>query len=126
MSDNFTAGGVLFSSKDVSGAQVQRVLNLNFFPGVTLQNTNASLTSVSILAANANRRGLLIFNDSITTLRVAFGVAASLTALSVIIKPGGLYEAAVIYTGQLFGIWEPKPDGTVDSTGAARCTEMTE
>lgn len=85
---------------------------------VTSQNDQA--TNVQLLAANTNRKGVMIHNDSISTLFVNFGATASATAFSVKIPSDALYEmAAPIYTGQINGIW------SADATGAARITELT-
>lgn len=79
----------------------------------------SSATSVSLLAANAARRRVIVHNDSTKTLRIAFGVAASATVFSVIVPSKAQYESPLNdYTGELFGIWD-------SANGSARVTEIT-
>jgi len=81
-------------------------------------NVNASVSVVTLLAANAARVGAMIYNSSTTgTLHVKLGSAASLTSWSVQIDPGGYWEMPRrYYTGIITGIW------TVAS-GDAKVTE---
>lgn len=86
----------------------------------TLSNVNDQATNITVLAANANRRGCLITNDSAADLMLKFGATASATSFTVKILSNGYWEMPKpIYTGILDGIW------TADSTGAARVTELT-
>jgi hypothetical protein len=85
----------------------------------TLSNVSSSAASVTLIAANANRKGLLIVNDSTKMLFAKFGATASATSYSVPIGPGALYTMdAPIYQGQIDGIWAA-------ANGAARITEQT-
>lgn len=105
------------TSRDVSTTYPLPVLPAPAATG-TLSSVAASATSVTILAANANRKGALIFNDSTSTLALAFASTASLTAFTVELPPNGLYEMPMPnYTGTIAGIW-------VSATGAARVTEL--
>lgn len=86
----------------------------------TLANVNDSASSGTLQAANANRLGWSVFNDSDKDLMVKFGATASATSFTVKVPAGGYYEMPKpIYTGVIDGIW------TADSTGAARVTELT-
>lgn len=87
----------------------------------SVSDTNADTT---ILAANANRKGASIFNDSTALLYLALAnVTASATAYSVQVPPGGYFELPIcdggVYTGIIKGIWAS------DAAGAARVTEWT-
>ena len=78
----------------------------------------ASLTSVTILAANAARRGATVYNDSAAEMYLKLGAVASDTSFSVDMLPGSYFEVPYNYTGELAGIWAA-------ATGNARVTELT-
>jgi hypothetical protein len=80
----------------------------------------AAVTSTTVLAANANRKGAVVFNDSSANLYLALSAsAASVTAYTVKVSPATLYEVPwPVYTGQLTGIWDA-------AVGSARVTELT-
>lgn len=86
----------------------------------TLSNVAGSASSVVILAANANRLGATIYNDSTAILYLKFGTTASTTSFTVKLNPDDFYELSgpPLYTGILHGIWG-------SATGAARVTELT-
>ena len=84
----------------------------------TLTSVSLSLTSQTFLAANANRKGFIIYNDSLNIIFLAFSATASTTAFSVKLQPGSEYEPGVDYTGVISGIASA-------ATGAARITEFT-
>lgn len=84
----------------------------------TLSQINANVSSVQFLAANAARRGALVYNDSSANLFLAFAATASTTAYTVKIPGGGFYTFdPPIYTGPVSGIWDA-------AIGAARLTEQ--
>lgn len=93
------------------------------------QSGSATVTRVSVtnqlqtpVAANDNREGLMIFNDSDRTLLVSFGSTVSSTNFSLKIPAGGYYESgATVYTGAVHITWI---DPNIDGTGAALITEM--
>lgn len=88
----------------------------------TLSNVADSASSQTLLAANAGRLGVMIWNDSTQRLLVKCGTTASATSASIPIQPQGYYElpaAPGIYTGIITGIWD------ADASGSARCTELT-
>lgn len=81
-----------------------------------------SATSVTILAANALRRGAMVYNDSTATLYLRFSSsAASATSFGVKLFADDFYElsAGMVYTGAITGIW------ATAAGGAARVTELT-
>lgn len=86
----------------------------------THTSVNRSVTSVTLLAANANRKGATIYNDTDTDLYVKYGTAASLTSFKRRIPS---YRAGVVafplYTGIITGIWASA------GSGAARVCEET-
>jgi len=84
----------------------------------TLTNVASSASSVTLLAANANRLGATIFNDSTQPLYVKFGTTASVTSFTLIMIAGAYWETPFRYTGRLDGIWAA-------ANGNARVTEVT-
>lgn len=76
--------------------------------------------SVTLLALNSARLGCTVRNDSTADLYLKCGTTASLTDYTVVIPPGGYWEAPYSYTGRIDGIWATDPN-----TGAARITEFT-
>lgn len=75
-------------------------------------------TSTSLLAANVNRIGAAVFNESTATLYLALNTAASVTAYTVQLAANGYYELPYGYDGAVFGIWS-------SAVGNARITELT-
>ncbi|MCC5641128.1 hypothetical protein LC593_35970 [Nostoc sp. CHAB 5844] len=66
----------------------------------------ASITSVTIIAANSTRKGLTIWNKSTANLYIDFDSAASTTDFAVNVAAGGYYEMPFNYTGVISGIWD--------------------
>ena len=83
-----------------------------------LTNVAASASSVTVLAANANRLMATIDNDSTVNLYAKFGATASTSSFTVKIPAGAYYELPGNYTGIVDGIWD-------SATGNARVTELT-
>ena len=86
----------------------------------TVSTVGASITTVTIVAANPDRCSLLIFNDSTSTLRIKWGMGASLNDYTLQISGNGTYtmEPPVVYTGIITGIWDT-------ANGDAHITEVT-
>jgi hypothetical protein len=89
----------------------------------TISSVSAVTSSITMLAANAARKGATVANDSIATLYLALAnVTASSTVFTVQIAPGDYYELPLndggVYTGIINGIW-------TSAMGAARVTELT-
>lgn len=85
----------------------------------TLANVNGSASSVTLLAANDNRYGAVIVNDSAATLYLKYGSTASSTSFTYKVDPGATWEMprTMLYVGIITGIWS-------SATGAARTTEL--
>lgn len=84
-----------------------------------VSRVNDSASSVTLAAANTDRRALTIFNDSDEILYVKLGATASTTDFTVKVQPDGYYELPQpAYTGVVDGIWAS------DSSGAAQVTEI--
>lgn len=73
----------------------------------TPSSVASSATSVTLIAANANRRSLTIFNNSTAILYVCFGATATQAGAKAPIGAGGFYEMPTgqLYTGVVSGIW---------------------
>lgn len=65
----------------------------------------SSITSGVILAANSNRKGVTIWNDSTANLFIEFGAIATNSAFTVKLSASGYYELPFYYTGVISGIW---------------------
>lgn len=78
----------------------------------------SSTSSVTILEANANRRGVSIFNDSTATLRLSFSTPAAAENAFVGLPAGAflLLDQQLIVTGAIYGIW-------ASENGMAQVTE---
>ena len=85
----------------------------------TLTNVASSASSVSLLAANTARRGLIVYNDSTQTLYLKFGVTASTTSFTYLMTPKSTLEMILpIYQVAIDGVW-------ASANGSARITELT-
>jgi len=139
---NVMTGGDVIADEDISGVKHQLVkLEYGLAGTATLvsatnplptytedatsitSNGPTAVTSAAadtlILAANNNRRGATIFNDSTATLNISLGTnAASATAFSVQLGSKGYFEVPFHYSGQIRGFW-------ATANGFARVTEIT-
>jgi hypothetical protein len=84
----------------------------------TVSSVAAAIASTLLLAANAVRKGAMVYNDSAAEMYLKMGTGASATSFSVDMLPGSYYEVPYGYTGVLHGIWAL-------ATGSARVTELT-
>jgi hypothetical protein len=90
-------------------------------PGTgTTSSVANSVSSVTLLSSNANRRGATFFNDdTAATVYLKMGTTASTSSFAVKILPGGYYELPQpCYTGQIDAIASA-------ATGNMRITELT-
>ena len=73
----------------------------------TPSSVPSSNTSQTLIAANASRKSLTIFNNSTAILYVCFSETATQAGAKVPLGAGGFYEmpAGQIYTGIVSGIW---------------------
>jgi hypothetical protein len=72
---------------------------------VTSSAIEASITSVELLAANADRKGFSIVNNSTAILYIDLDSSASTTSYTVALGQGDLYECPINYVGVVSGIW---------------------
>jgi len=86
----------------------------------TLSSVASQDTNISLLAANVNRIGLLVFNDDTGTLYLKYGTTASTSSYTVQIPGGGYWEMPLpAYVGAIDGIW------VTSGSGSVRMTELT-
>lgn len=87
---------------------------------VSRSTVSASASSVAIVAANAARVGLAVYNTADTDLYLAYGTdAATTSSFTVKVPTGALYEAPAGWAGlAMQGIWSGSP------TGSAQITEV--
>lgn len=95
-------------------------IGIRAIPAATPATTSvaASATNVTLLAANANRLGATVYNDSSVNLFLKLGATASTTSFTVKLAAAGYYEVPFNYTGIIDGLWD-------SATGSARLTELT-
>jgi hypothetical protein len=84
----------------------------------TVTSVAGSASNVTLLAANANRLGASIYNDSTADLYVKCGATASTTSFTIKLSQDDYWEVPNNYTGIIDGIWS-------SATGSARITEYT-
>ena len=97
------------------------LLTLERLPGTSsVTSVAATVASTTLLSANTNRRGAMVFNDSASAvLYLKLGTSASTTSYTVQIPPNNYYELpSPVYTGTIDGIWDA-------AVGDARITELT-
>lgn len=90
-------------------------------PSLTPAQTSvgASATSVTLLAANPNRKRFCVVNDSTATLEISVDGAATATNFWVALGPGDFLDerGGDVFLGEIFGVWTAV-------NGAARVTEF--
>jgi hypothetical protein len=86
----------------------------------TLANVSDTDSSTTLAAANADRIGLIVVNDSTAILYLKYGSAATSTSCTYILGAGATWEMPhPIYVGLVAGVWAS------NASGAARVTELT-
>lgn len=83
----------------------------------TTTSIASSAASVLILAANVDRKGLSIANNSTSALRLAFNAAATTANAFIVLQPKSfiLFDQQLIVTNAIYGIWE-SANGTAQAT----------
>jgi hypothetical protein len=85
-----------------------------------LTQVPASVTSVSVLVSNSNRKGFFLYNATNHTVNIALSAIASVSAYSFPLLMGSLYsQDSPIYSGAVSAIWPSS------STGNLLVTELT-
>lgn len=83
----------------------------------TTTSVNSSAASVTILAANSNRRGISVANDSSSVLRLSFTNPATSVNAFMVMQPKSflLLDQQLIVGNAIYGIWD-SVDGTAQVT----------
>lgn len=85
----------------------------------TITSVASTVSSTTILAANAARHQFIIYNQSTKILTIAYAATASANAFTLQIPANGSYESSLNgYTGVISGFWSAV-------NGNARVTEIT-
>lgn len=111
--DTVTIHGSYLQEYVLSTVETQTSTTVSSSAVVSTTNTSV------LLAANPDRVGATIFNDSTTDLRIDFNESA-VTPGAVPVSAGAYYEVPFGYTGVIVGVWE-----TLDPTGNAEIREFT-
>jgi len=82
-----------------------------------LTNVASAVTTGVLLAANLDRLGVILFNDSNRALLLKYGATASATSFTYRIPAKATWEMPLVFTGTVHGIWE-------GANGFARITEL--
>lgn len=103
---------------------IQGITGMTPVQTTAVQSSTANLTTVGaltttqvVLAANASRKGYMLFNDGLSVAKIAFTGTASLTAFSDVLAPNTGYEPGTMYTGVISAIW-------LAASGNMRVTEF--
>lgn len=91
-------GHVIVDSGSISTAAVSSATG-------THSSVAGSVTSVTLLASNAARKGFTLYNDSASICKVALTGTASASIFSVLLQPNAFFENGILYTGAIAGIW---------------------
>jgi len=85
----------------------------------TTTSVTSTTTSALILAANANRRGLMISNQSTSKLYLSFNASAAPNNSFIQMDPSSfvLLDQQLIFTNAIYGIW-------TSANGTAQVTEL--
>ena len=113
------ASDINFYNKEVALNELLAALG-DGLTTATITSYSDSATAQELLAANSDRKGCIIFNNSPVILYVALGATATTSAFSYRLTPYATLElfAEKNFTGSISGIWAS------DSTGAGLVTEL--
>ena len=76
----------------------------------------ASLSNVTVLAANPNRKRAIFFMDGSSTCLLKFGATASATSFSLKVQSQTYYELSFGYVGIIDAIWVSTANGSLRIT----------
>lgn len=111
-----TAVGVIALLKMVSAV-------LQFTAAVataTLSSLASGVVSAQLLASTAGRRGLILQNTDAYPVFVKFGISASASSFTVMLRSGEIWAMPMpIYTGRIDAVW------LADGAGSLMATELT-
>lgn len=114
------AKALAVSVVDGAGVQVTSFGSVaSNYTTATLTNVASSATNVTLLAANASRKGVVMFNESTQSCYVKFAATATSSSYTYQVFPSQTLDLAQpTYAGIIDGIW-------ASANGAMRITEYT-
>lgn len=109
------SGTITALTTDTSGNGIYEIVTTS-----ALTNVASLATTQQLLAANTNRRSLVLYNDSTSAAFVKFGTTASAASFTYRMAPGATLELQppAIYSGRIDVIW-------ATANGNMRVTELT-
>lgn len=111
--------GNLLTASASGGAMTSAQFLANLRSTAAFTSVNSGIASVTILAANANRKGAAIVNTDANILYLDLtGGTAATTRYGKALASGEQYEVPFGLTGLITGIW------SADGAGAALVTEF--
>jgi len=117
--DPATSGTIVAFTKGILNRIIALLAKVGGGSTGTVTSVASAITDTTILAANANRKGATIYNNSTSILYIALANVDATLSWSVILFPGGILSVSNNdYTGAIKGVW-----ATVD--GTAQVTEFT-
>lgn len=106
------------SSSTTGASSIGAINRVGMAHTSAITSVGSATSSTSLLAANVNRIGATVYNDSTATLYVALSTSASTSTYTAQVQAGGYYEVPYGWDGAIFGIWAAV-------NGNARVTELT-
>ncbi len=94
----------LLNTQDISTMAIFQPTDLSPASSAFDSKVDASTTSVSLLAANVNRKGFSVRNHSISDLHISLSATASPES-AIKLEPNAIYECPLDYVGPVAGVW---------------------
>jgi hypothetical protein len=111
--------GLSFSISSITQSGTWNVSVVGTMAGTgTLSSVKSSISTVTILSANTNRKGATVYNNSGTTVYLNLGTSAQTSVYTVAMNPNDYYEVPFGYTGIVAGI-------TASNAGLISTNELT-
>lgn len=111
---------VSLASDDLTVSTLTSINNRQAVPRTpTTTSVSSTTSSTLLLAANTNRRGLSIANDSTATLRLSFSNPATTANAFLVMGPNSflMLDQQLIITNAIYGLW-------TSANGTAQITEF--
>lgn len=111
---------VSLASDDLTVSTLTSINNRQAVPRTpTTTSVSSTTSSTLLLAANTNRRGLSIANDSTATLRLSFSNPATTANAFLVMAPNSflMLDQQLIITNVIYGLW-------TSANGTAQITEF--
>ena len=113
-------GASTAARQDTTNTTLTSINNRQAVPRTpTTTSVSSTISSTLLLAANTNRRGLSIANDSTATLRLSFSNPATTANAFLVMAPNSflMLDQQLIITNGIYGLW-------TSANGTAQITEF--